>query len=372
MINTQQALMAIPDIQNVYTDGFLLDEKGIVSFISLIGKDTAIQEFRARWSVPVSQGGLTDFQVETPTGTARLNLGNPERLEFYSGRLSTDIFGDLVQVFVFKKLVQSPDLVNREAMQLLKGDNVNDTESLWTLVKNLSPLPLLDDWKMLILDLFREKGWIKKLTGSGISAHSINIPEEDLAQLLMANIQSGALLALPDINGEFVELSKVIQQPSEALVNLRDELDDTVVKLESKIEKEQSLISKFFGEPVSVYTRQQAIDDGFLVDVSDTSEAIECGFRVPVCLTSTVWESFVAWPEDVGGQDEKGRLWDVLFMAQDAIRRSKKGGEQIMYKLSCVPKNDPSLTAKEVELKLVSGPGDNGEHVITIMKPNES
>jgi len=371
-MNTQSTLMAIPEIQNVYTDGFLLDENGMVSFLSLIGKDTAIQEFRARWSIPVTQGGMTDFQVETPTGTARLSLGNPERLEFYSGRLSTDIFGELVQVFVFKKLVQNPDLVNREAMQLLKGDNVNDTESLWTLVKNLSPLPLLDNWQTLILDLFKEKGWIKKLTGSGISAHSINIPEDDLAQLLMANIQSGALLALPTSKGEFIDSSKVVQQPSEALTNLRDELEGTVVELESKAKKEQSLVSELFGEPISIYTRQQAIDDGFLVDVSHTSEAKESGFLVPVCLTSAVWESYVEWPEDVSGQDEKGRLWDVLFMAHFAIKQSQNSGEQLLYKLFCVPKNDPSLTPKEVELKLVSGPGDNGEHVITIMKPNES
>ena len=55
------------------------------------------------------------------------------------------------------------------------------------------------------------------------------------------------------------------------------------------------------------YTRQQAIEDGVLVDV--TATAREAGFRYPVALTATVFGAFVEVPPGVSGQDAAGRLW---------------------------------------------------------------
>ncbi|MDE3263320.1 MAG: hypothetical protein OYL41_15215 [Acidobacteriota bacterium] len=74
-------------------------------------------------------------------------------------------------------------------------------------------------------------------------------------------------------------------------------------------------IAAAFGPPISTYTRAQAIEDGFLVDVSETAR--EAGFKVPVALTRAVWDRLVALPEGyLGFQDEAGRLWDVLWMAR--------------------------------------------------------
>ncbi len=72
------------------------------------------------------------------------------------------------------------------------------------------------------------------------------------------------------------------------------------------------------------YSRAQALADGVLI-AADASAAREAGFRVPVALTSAVWEDCVAWSEADSDrqvpQDESGRLWDVLFMSRSAIRR---------------------------------------------------
>lgn len=71
---------------------------------------------------------------------------------------------------------------------------------------------------------------------------------------------------------------------------------------------------------ISRYTRQQAIEDGQLVDVTETKEAKEAGFRIPVCLTSGVW-AYVQAPADLAGvQDQTGRLWDTLYLAVVAFR----------------------------------------------------
>ena len=47
---------------------------------------------------------------------------------------------------------------------------------------------------------------------------------------------------------------------------------------------------------IHTYTREQAIEDGQLLDVSETPEAKEAGFRVPVCITVGV-HALVQVPE---------------------------------------------------------------------------
>jgi hypothetical protein len=72
-----------------------------------------------------------------------------------------------------------------------------------------------------------------------------------------------------------------------------------------------------FGPVIYSYTRSQAIADGVQVEVSKVAE--EAGIRFPVFLTRAVYDSFVAVPPGVAGQDEAGRLWDVVWMLRFAI-----------------------------------------------------
>ena len=58
------------------------------------------------------------------------------------------------------------------------------------------------------------------------------------------------------------------------------------------------------------YTRSQAIADGFQIEVTKTAQ--EAGIRFPVFITRGVYETCVAVPPNVTGQDEAGRLWDVM------------------------------------------------------------
>ena len=52
-----------------------------------------------------------------------------------------------------------------------------------------------------------------------------------------------------------------------------------------------------FDPAISAYTRAQAIEDGILVDVSDTAR--EAGFTIPVAVTRTVWSRLVALPRAI-------------------------------------------------------------------------
>lgn len=115
------------------------------------------------------------------------------------------------------------------------------------------------------------------------------------------------------------------------------------------------------------YTRAQAIVDGVLIDV--TALAQEAGFKMPVAITNGVYSEYVAVPDAATGQDEEGRLWDVLWMLQHAIRSSKGSGSAITFKV--LVQNSDDAPASPIELNAVCGPGDNAEPVITVMLPGE-
>ena len=140
----------------------------------------------------------------------------------------------------------------------------------------------------------------------------------------------------------------------------------------SNISNEQS-VESFFGDVISTYTRAQAIEDGVLIDVS--SMAREAGFKWPTAMTSTAWADCVAWTDDDSQkqvhQDQSGRLWDVVYMASHAIRTSKDSGDRLLFQLYRVPRDGCSTEAVLVTLKLIVGPGDSEEPVITILLPNE-
>jgi hypothetical protein len=114
------------------------------------------------------------------------------------------------------------------------------------------------------------------------------------------------------------------------------------------------------------YTRREAIDDGVLVDV--TSTAREAGIRIPTALTCAAWQKYVGVPQGVAGQDEKGRLWDILWMLRCAIRMSLGPCSRLMFQLHVKNDNAPP---RQVTLAAVCGPGDSAEPVITIMLPDE-
>ena len=145
-------------------------------------------------------------------------------------------------------------------------------------------------------------------------------------------------------------------------------------------------LESHFGPMIHAYTRQQAIADGVLVDLSDTTDAWvpamvrEVGITIPVAMTATVFTDCVSPIEGDGqqlapGQDIKGRLWDVLWMFVCAVRSGGRDSSEILYRLRVVPNipvgSDRHPRAKLVTLKAVIGGDDTGAPCITIMYPHE-
>lgn len=116
------------------------------------------------------------------------------------------------------------------------------------------------------------------------------------------------------------------------------------------------------------YTREQAIEDGVLVDLTEWSK--ETGFSIPVACTAAVWNQYVVPPEGMKelGQSERGRGHDLLWMLYVAIRRNSGGDDRLNYEVIFLNKHQKQET---VTLKAICGPGDDGEPVMTIMRPDE-
>lgn len=132
-------------------------------------------------------------------------------------------------------------------------------------------------------------------------------------------------------------------------------------------------LTEIFGKPICSYSRAQAFEDGALIDAGKLAQ--EAGIRWPVALTAAAWEDCVTWTAQDRSRhgvpnDETGRLWDVLFMARMGMRMSS-GGTQMFFRLRRVPRTGTGKLPRLVTLKLVSGPGDDGDPVITIMLPEE-
>jgi hypothetical protein len=131
----------------------------------------------------------------------------------------------------------------------------------------------------------------------------------------------------------------------------------------------EAALADTFGPVIHAYTRAQAIADEVLHDV--TTDAAEAGFLIPVALTDAAWRDAVAWnDENIAPQDEHGRLWDVLSMARWRARAASDG-ERVLFQVLRVPTVRRRISPSLTDLVLHIGPGDHGEPVMTIMRPDE-
>ena len=123
-----------------------------------------------------------------------------------------------------------------------------------------------------------------------------------------------------------------------------------------------------FGPVIYSDTRAQAVADGVQVEVTKT--AAEAGIKFPVFITRIVFDTYVAVPPGVTGQDETGRLWDIVWMLRFAILRSRPGADRLPVALYV--RND-NRAARLIKLIATCGPLDidDPQPAITVMMPDE-
>ncbi|WP_419603163.1 hypothetical protein [Thiolapillus sp.] len=197
-------LMPILDAPGLFADAMLTDEGNNLLFLSLWGRDTAVQEFRARLSLPVRESGLDSFRLRLGSETkALIQLGDPERLLSDSGRTSPQmLFGSLVHLWLYNRLAVEPDRANRRALLLYQPMELSSANGrsrlvsrLWSQVMATCHLPLLPGWRNTILQSFQSRGWIKTLKGIGLQAYVIDLSDDAIEDVITQLIHSRELRA---------------------------------------------------------------------------------------------------------------------------------------------------------------------------------
>lgn len=136
----------------------------------------------------------------------------------------------------------------------------------------------------------------------------------------------------------------------------------------SDLLEQQSALIEFYGEPVSVYTRSQAIDDGYLIDLTETARGM--GFKVPVAITSDAFVRCVHLEKEdakVLGVTESQRVARLLRVLLFKIRNTMSGSEnRCSFELTFQAVNSDRVVEDRAMIESTIGPGDDGEPVITI------
>ena len=131
----------------------------------------------------------------------------------------------------------------------------------------------------------------------------------------------------------------------------------------------ESAASLFDDLPIiDAYTREDALADGALVDVSKTAR--EAGYTVPVALTSAVHGDVTeAIPESLKGRaDPEGRLWDLLWVGRAAFQPAMSDpGSRSPFRLHMPVRGSRKRLYEAVMVAADEGSGT----AITIMRVDE-
>lgn len=183
MMSASVPLWGIREFSDVFLDALVRNEAGQLMFASLYGRDTAIQQLLAAFSLPVTSGGVDRITLkpveapprpgdgvagvvplhpETPAGEDHRGIafiGDASRLTKLAGKLPRrSLFGPVSHVFIYDPMVIDPDTANGRAWVLTFGNDSQDhRQSVWAMIQRISPVPLIEAWREPVLAALGEK-----------------------------------------------------------------------------------------------------------------------------------------------------------------------------------------------------------------------
>ena len=191
------SLYRIEECPDLLADACLADERCQLVFLSLWGRDTAVQEFLARLTLGSEEEGLDRCHLVAEGGERLpLFIGSTDRLEKRTTRaLKRTLFGTLIHLWLIDRGCISPDKANATALAVLPKDAAHRTERLWRLVTETCPLPLLDHWRDSVLEVLISSKMLAPLpvTLGSLEGYRLHLDVEPLAQTLGALIREGRL-----------------------------------------------------------------------------------------------------------------------------------------------------------------------------------
>jgi len=140
----------------------------------------------------------------------------------------------------------------------------------------------------------------------------------------------------------------------------------TVSELESDVPVPLDEISTVTPENQTV-SRQQAINSGFLIDVTD--DAKKLGLSFPVTVTKPLWEMGIAPTEELSDEEKSIRLRDVLMAFR--LRLATQGTLSPLLDFPAMLSMPPGAIPQPVPLFALIQPGEQNQTTVTLLLPNE-
>jgi hypothetical protein len=140
----------------------------------------------------------------------------------------------------------------------------------------------------------------------------------------------------------------------------------TVSELERDVPAPLDEISTVTPENQTV-SRQQAINSGFLIDVTD--DAKKLGLSFPVTVTKPLWEMGIAPTEELSDEEKSIRLRDVLMAFR--LRLATQGTLSPLLDFPAMLSMPPGAIPQPVPLFALIQPGEQNQTMVTLLLPNE-
>lgn len=159
-------LYPVKELQDIFVDACVRATDGELVFISVFGRDGAVQQLYASLHLGIQEGGVCQITLLDPDSrqpVAAVPIGDPRRLDKYSGRLPKDnLFGNLVHTWIYDESLLTPSKAAGSAWLLVDRETqAHDIGSLeartWLLIEQLSPLPLLRHWRAPVLGMLGDQ-----------------------------------------------------------------------------------------------------------------------------------------------------------------------------------------------------------------------
>jgi len=191
-------LYRIEEIPDLMCDACVVDKYNQLVFLSVWGRDTSLQELYSRITLgrKDKELGLDCLTIKVKGFRTTVRVDDVKRLTKRSTRsFKQTKFGSLMNTWIFDTACIKPDKPNRTAKVLIEGEVSMDhfCKYIWSVVKDVCPLPLLDHWQSeisILLGEYKMYEDLKTLFGQvgGISIH-LDVPllETKIGELIVKN-----------------------------------------------------------------------------------------------------------------------------------------------------------------------------------------
>lgn len=188
-----QALFYIDQLPDLFVDACIVDGANLV-FISIWGRDTAIQELLGRATLQNHERSLDFITLKSNDvhGSFDVALTRVDDLIKKSARVQSHTFGQLTNLWIYSRQCVEPDRAHRKSYVIRESGQM---DSLWGSVVDLCPYPLLDTWKDPVMEILTKNELITSLTTvvGHINGWRLSLGDEVIAVEISQLIQAGRL-----------------------------------------------------------------------------------------------------------------------------------------------------------------------------------